>query len=917
MGKTELADQFLRRMEAHGEPMFVATGRCLEQYGTGEAYLPFMEVVRVLLTSRDGDAVARALTRHAPSWSCQFPGLMGSGGAGGPLAERRAADRMLHELADFIEALSATRPVVLLLEDLHWADPSSSDLLRLLGQRAVGWRALLLGTFRGEQVDLENHPIKNIKRELLAHDLGDELALPLLDAQSIHRYLGARLSPNAFPRELDDLIARTTEGQPFFATRLVQLLVDRGEIERADGMFRLTRPVSELRPGVPETVRGVIERKLDSLGEADRRALEYGSVIGVEFTSATLADLLELDEMPLQERLGRLARVHRLLEDLGERRLPNGRVTVVYRFSHVLYQDVLYDGLASRRRMVLHERTAETLISQQGAEANQLAAALAIHFEGARRFDRAIHFLMLAADNAGRLHANREASQHYGRALALVEELPTDERTSHYVILNYNQGWGHYQLREYDASVRAFEAMLRWASAPSFTGADAQGERARARAFDYFAQPWRDAFGVSEFPRMPNQDASMGAAAIQCEAYFALCHVLRYAGRVDEMAVQAQEYLRLAEESRNAPRCAEALVWTAFWRLELFQLAQGTALLDRGIELARSLGHTRALFVALHVRAGLHHLFAEHDLAEAMYAESFELSFEATGRIHSLLGLGLARMHLGRISAALAAFEEASDVARRADGGLLLQKAANALGAVFLELGDWNRAAPHFERAVAIARQIGNALAEAQSWIHFASLYTDQGKAADAEDALDRAERLIAQAERDVPRRGELERKERHARLGAARAEHLLARGELQRAEKVARALLAAATDIGASRDAAVAQRFLARARLARGELAAAHDDAMASLAHLSSLPAPLVRWKILATIGEVRLRSEERDEARRAFEEAHELVTGISREIVNEELRATWESSPQVRAIERRRSELSGGGNRQRTPSA
>src|SRR6185295_7094815 len=137
--------------------------------------------------------------------------------------------------------------------------------------------------------------------------------------------------------------------QPLFATRLVQLLVERGDIRQADGRWQLCVPASELNLAVPASVRGVLEKKLETLQEADRRALECASVMGAEFSSAALAELLSMDELALEERLELLARVHRLVEPLlGER--PLAERSPRYRFSHVLYQTLLYEGLAGKRR---------------------------------------------------------------------------------------------------------------------------------------------------------------------------------------------------------------------------------------------------------------------------------------------------------------------------------------------------------------------------------------------------------------------------------------------------------------------------------------------------------------------------------------------------------------------------------------
>ncbi|HTV17363.1 MAG TPA: AAA family ATPase, partial [Polyangiaceae bacterium] len=461
MGKTELAEQFLASANGQGR-LLVAQGRCLEQFGTGEAYLPFLEASRTLLFGRERERVAPIFRQHAPTWFAQFGAAVGAGAVSVPGATsglvptsnpndsveglrpatlNPSSARMLREMGDALEALSALEPVVLLLEDMHWADPSSSDLMRLLGQRAVSRRLLVLATLRRTEMQLASHPLENVRRELLAHDQCEEIELPLLDRAAIARYIDARFQPHALPAELAELVARKTEGHPLFATRLLQMLVERGDLTQAESGWRLPRPLDELELGVPSSVRGLIQKKLDSLDEEDRRTLQYASVLGVEFTLSALAHLLEVDEVSVDEWLDPLARAHHLLEPLGEERLPSGQLSLGYRFAHVLYQNVLYETLAGKRRMVLHQRAAEHLLAERGGDAWRAAAQLAVHFEAARDTLRAVQQLVIAGDNASRLLANRESKQYYAHALELLPELPAAERAAQDLIVHYNHGW--------------------------------------------------------------------------------------------------------------------------------------------------------------------------------------------------------------------------------------------------------------------------------------------------------------------------------------------------------------------------------------------------------------------------------------------------------------------------------------------
>ena len=399
IGKTTLADEFLRRSRKQRPGFPLARGRCVEQYGTGEAYLPFLNAMASLLAGPGSERVEAVLRTYAPTWCLHLPSSFASSG---DLERFRretigaTKERLLRELGDALEALTAGTLVVFLLEDLHWADPSSADLLRALSQRTAGHQLLIVGTIRPDDLEISNPVLKAHKLEMLVHGLCEEIALGSLSDEHIANYLDVRFAPNLFPADLSTLIRRKTEGHPLFATSLVQFLAERRDISEVDGCWSLARPLAEMVLGVPESVRNMIRKKIDALEEEDRRTLQYASVEGEEFISTVAARLLNTDDLILEERLDRLNKVHRLIQSLGEEELPDGRIGTRYRFAHALYQNVLYSDLVTKRRTLLHRQAGNQLLSHYGDQAPHIATQLAMHFERGRDFPLAIEYLTLA-----------------------------------------------------------------------------------------------------------------------------------------------------------------------------------------------------------------------------------------------------------------------------------------------------------------------------------------------------------------------------------------------------------------------------------------------------------------------------------------------------------------------------------------
>src|ERR1043165_2747808 len=461
IGKTSLSDEFLRR--ARKEQLLISRGRCVEQYGTGEAYLPFLDAMGELLQAPGRERIAAVMRTYAPTWCMELPTAFASSGSLEKLQQETIGatkERMMREMGDALGVLASASPVVLVLEDLHWADRSSVDLLRHLSQRLSTQRLLIAGTYRPEDVERSGHPLKHYKAEMQAHNLCDEVALGSWSREHIAEYVDATFSPNDFPADLTALVHEKTEGHPLFAANLLQYLGERGDLSKTNGRWSLVRPLSEMDLVAPESVRAMISRKMDALDPEERRALQYVSVEGTEFLSSVVARLLGVDEIDLEESLARIAKSHRLIDIQAEEELPDGTLATRYRFSHALYQNFLYSDLVNKRRVRLHQQAGEQLLSHYGKRAPQIATQLALHFEQGRDFARAIEYLIHAGDHAAKLYGYAEAKRHYTHALNLVQKLAAAEQPSQLATLYHKRGTVNHALGNFTQAVKDCAGML-------------------------------------------------------------------------------------------------------------------------------------------------------------------------------------------------------------------------------------------------------------------------------------------------------------------------------------------------------------------------------------------------------------------------------------------------------------------------
>ncbi len=423
IGKTALIEAFLAGID--GERIRVGRGQCVEHYGAGEAYLPVLDALGRLGREPGGDAVVRILRRYAPTWLAQLPALLADDEL--EAVHRRAQgstrERMLRELVEALEALAHESALVLLLEDLHWSDSATIDLLAMLARRGEAARLLVIGTYRPAELSTRAHPLEPLTRELRLHGQCDELPLPFLDAAAVGAYLDGHLPHASLPARLVELLHRNSSGNPLFLANLVDHLITVGHVRAVDDRWELSVPVDEVASDVPETLAQMVGTQVERLTPLEQAVLVVASVAGGELVAA-LASVDGIDADDADRCCAALARRGRFLRDLGPAEWPDGTVTGRYGFIHALYQNVLYARVEIGRRVGLHARIGARLERAYGARAAEIAGELATHFEAGRDFERAVRYRRHAADNALRHHGHREAAGHATRALELLAAFP-------------------------------------------------------------------------------------------------------------------------------------------------------------------------------------------------------------------------------------------------------------------------------------------------------------------------------------------------------------------------------------------------------------------------------------------------------------------------------------------------------------
>ncbi len=424
IGKTTLVENFLNEISGDNQTV-IARGRSSERLAGTEVYLPFLEVLENLV--ENDHSLIQVLKQLAPTWFEQIAPLSENSHKSAEELKLASQERMKREFANFLQVVSEQNSLVIFFDDLHWADVSTIDMLNFLASRFDTLKCLIIATYRPTDMLIAKHLFLQIKPDLQARGLCSEFLLEFLTEKEIGEYLTLTFPENRFPVGFAKLIHTKTEGSPLFMADLLRYLRNHQVIANTSGVWKLEQTLPDIQREMPESVRGMIERKIAQLSEFDKKLLTVASVQGYEFDSAVVAQVLNLKPDEVEEHFERFERVYAFVKLTDEAEFPNRTLTLKYRFVHVLYQNALFSVLRATLKANLSREVAQVLESLYGDKTNEAAHELAVLWESAREPAKAAAYFLHGAQQAGKMFASHEAGQIAQRALNLVQQMPETE----------------------------------------------------------------------------------------------------------------------------------------------------------------------------------------------------------------------------------------------------------------------------------------------------------------------------------------------------------------------------------------------------------------------------------------------------------------------------------------------------------
>jgi transcriptional regulator with AAA-type ATPase domain/tetratricopeptide (TPR) repeat protein len=776
----------------------------------GDAYKPSVPFLRSLLSADTGDT---AQTRLDPK--LRRAGIF------------EALGRLLHAIAE-------TRPLIVVLEDLHWMDQATGEFLSLMSEHLLSGRILLCVTVRTGYT----WPFAQVA-------FGTHLTLSRVSQADTTAMTRALLGAAHLSAELQHLIDRTTEGNPFFIEEMLRSLKERHLLERRGDDVRLVQSTATI--DVPDRVQDVLRGRLERLDARSRDLLLVAAVIGREFPRRVLEQVVAPAAAPIDDALGAL-RTAELIH--------NARVwpEVVYAFKHALTHEVAYQAQTEPDRRAQHARIGEA-IEQVYADRASHFGVLAHHFTQARRWDKALAYLQAAAQQAERTFATREALALYDEALQATGRL------------GGGAGDPTTLIAIHEAKARLYFV------ASEFEHSAAEGER------------------ILPLARLT------GNRAKEAEALATIAWASTWGRNIDAALRFAGEALAVAEPAGALAVQGRANLVIGFVRGVTGALDQSRVALDKAVTISQTAGDRVNYSLSLSIAGLLRNWSGDFGEAVRLQTQALTIARERgllVPLLFSCFMRGLTLTGKGDYDEAYAAFTEGLSLAERIGDEAIHHRLLNCLGWLYADLGDLAEAEAVNATSAQIGRRRHDPGTQPNAELNLAEIFAARGEMDRARDQYDGVFRYFKN-----PSTSEWMRYRYSIRMFAGMGELAVAQGDLTAARSHGAECLTLATRTGSKKNLVKARRLAGEIARAAGEADAAEGHFRAACDLAVALGNPVQQWKSELAFGRFLHASGRTDDAQQAFHRCLQVLQQVRSRLREERLREAFAKNPDFAIVQ------------------
>jgi tetratricopeptide (TPR) repeat protein/KaiC/GvpD/RAD55 family RecA-like ATPase len=776
IGKTRLARELRAYAQLHG--MRVLYGRCpaLFRMDGVPPYILWKEVIKDYLETCTLEQLDRVIGFYPAEVAKLVPELsqrLRTIPQSFQISPEQEQNRLFEAVSQFITNISKETPLLVVLDDLQWTDPSSLLLLHYLARGVQKTSLLLLGAYRSTDIDAK-HPLSPVLTELNRERLPQSVSLKRMSLDDISEMIKQTLEQDDIPEEFHKMVYEKTKGNPFFAEEVVKSLKDQEVIYREGNKWAF-KEISKIE--FPETVKNVLSTRFSRLDDECQNVLTLASFIGNDFTLEAMCALTGIEENELLELMERLLKTGLIKE-------REVRGEGVCSFADILVRDVVYEGVSLLKRKKLHGVVGCALEEVYAAKIDEHFGELAYHFLESGNKEKALDYFLKAGEKAAKIYAHNEALSYFQRALELLERKEGSVEQKARVAESLGDIKGY--IGETEARIEYWDkSLVLW---------DQLGDKKGiSRLHVKMARVFWDEFGDKE---KASEHHSMALEILEKEPesvelaslYEDISHMLWRTGKATDASVWTKKALELAEKlgypevlaesyndlgalSMNSGEFEKAFTYyeqglriaveknctlpairlyrnlcVNYFSTGEFKRTFETA--QKGSELARKAGDVRNLLVIDFALAGCYAYMGELEKAISMFEDLLVLAkrIRSTTQVADMMwALGACYLYLGEFDRALRYLTEALDTAKKVGEYQYIGASAVLLGELFMEMEDYAEAEKYFKEGDTTWENAGDAGSRLTgTYPALSRLYLKKGEIWKAEELIEKSYGYVA-----------------------------------------------------------------------------------------------------------------------------------------------------------------------------
>ena len=732
IGKTRMAREL--RAYAHLRGMQVLYGRCpaLFRMDGVPPYVLWKEVIKDYLEACTPEQLYRVIgyypaevVKLVPELSQKLRAIPQSF----PISPGQEQNRLFEAVSQLITNISRETPLLVVLDDLQWTDPSSLLLLHYVARGVQKTPLLLLGAYRSTDIDAK-HPLTPVLTELNRERLPQSIQLKRMCLSDVSEMIKSTLEQDDIPADFCKVVYEKTRGNPFFVEEVIESLKEEGVIYREGNKWKI-KEISEIE--FPETVKNVVKARLSRLDDDCQNVLTLASFVGNDFTLEAMCAVTGIEKSKLLESIDKMFKTGLIKE-----RVIHGEG--ICSFADVLVRDVVYEEISPLRRKELHEVVGSSLEKVYSKKIDEHFGELASHFLEGGNKDKALDYFLKAGDKAAKVYANSEAASYFQSALWLLEEREGELQEREHVL---------ERLGDIEKLVGKYEACTKHWDEALLVTTKLQERQKSAALHRKIANILWDKIGDTKKSR-EHHEAALKILEAEPESvelarlYEDIAHMLRRKGEAAKAPAWAEKALALAEKLNDVEAVAISCIELSADRMVLGDLKKAREYADRALKIALENNYMET---ALRAYDNLNGMLQWGECEKCIEHNEKGLALakkvgDISAQSEFLAGLVMKNVCIGELRKAVILQEDVLELRKK--GGQLTYIPYDLLdiGYAYLMLGEWEKSEQYFNEAAMAARGRDEIVVDVYSLGCFGLLHFNRGEYGKARDCFEEAVRL-------------------------------------------------------------------------------------------------------------------------------------------------------------------------------